>query len=108
MRGDPSEEAELECVPRLPGVFLLADETGRVLRIGGAADLAVGIARALDEPACATARRFRFESAPLFTLRESELLARFAHQEGHLPPGNDLGEDLFSDDLFDGDFSADL
>ena len=103
------EEAELERVPRLSGVFLLADETGRVLRIGGAADLPLGIARALDEPACATARRFRFEPAPLFTQRESELLARFAQQEGHLPPGNDLGDDLFSDDLPGDDlFSDDL
>jgi formate hydrogenlyase subunit 6/NADH:ubiquinone oxidoreductase subunit I len=101
------EEAELERVPRLSGVFLLADATGRVLRIGGAADLPRGIARALDEPACATARRFRFEAAPLFTQRESELLARFAQQEGHLPPGNDLGDDLFPDDLSGDDLLSD-
>lgn len=99
----PVDEAELQRVPHLSGVFLLADEAGRVLRIGGAADLALGIVRALDEPACAAARRFRIEPAPLYTQRESELLARFAQQEGHLPPGNDLGDDLFSDDLLGDD-----
>jgi ferredoxin len=103
----PVEEAELEDVPRLPGVFLLADEAGRVLRIGGAADLSLGVSQALDEPACATARRFRFEPAALFTQRESELLARFAQEEGHLPPGNDLGDDLFSDDLLGDDLFSD-
>jgi hypothetical protein len=81
-------------------VFLLADEAGRVLRIGGVDDLVSGISRAIAEPSSATANRFRIELAPLFTQRESELLALFAQQEGHLPPGNDIGDDLFSEDLF--------
>jgi ferredoxin len=90
---------KLTAVPPTPGVFLLADDAGRVLRIGGVADLSAGLALALAEPACAGATSFRVEPAPLFTQRESELLARFARQWGHLPPGNDLADDLFSDDF---------
>jgi ferredoxin len=102
-------EVELRSLPSMPGVFLLADEAGRVLRIGGVADLSLGISRAIAEPGCATAARFRIELAPLFTQRESELLARFAQQEGHLPPGNDIGDDLFSDELCaDDPFSDDV
>ncbi len=94
---------ELGTVPRLPGVFLLADDTGRVLRITGTADLSCGLAAATGDPALASATRFRIEPAPLFTQRESELLARYVQQEGHLPPGNDLADDLFADDLFSED-----
>lgn len=90
---------ELATVPREPGVFLLADGSGQILRVGGVSDLSYGIALAIVEPACAGATSFRIEAAPLFTQRESELLARFAQQQGHLPPGNDLGDDLFADDL---------
>ncbi len=96
----PLVDAELATVPPVPGVFLLADDDGHVLRVCGVADLVRGIALAMAEPACASAASFRIERAPLFTVRESELLARFAQQQGHLPPGNDLGDDLFSDDLF--------
>jgi Fe-S-cluster-containing hydrogenase component 2 len=99
----PLTDAELEAVPRAPGVFLLADDSGLVLRIGGVADLARGVGAALTEPACRAASQFKLEAAELFTQRESELLARFAQEEGHLPPGNDLGGDLFSADLFDED-----
>ena len=95
----PLVAEDLATVPPVPGVFLLVGDDGRILRIGGVADLARGIALAMGEPACATATSFRIEPAPLFTQRESELLARFAKQEGHLPPGNDLDDDLFSDDF---------
>jgi ferredoxin len=98
-------EDELAQVPVRPGVFHLADAAGSVLRISGVADLAHGIRAALTEPACASATHFQVEAAELFTERESELLARFAQEHAHLPPGNDLGDDLFADDLFaDGSF----
>ena len=96
-------EEELDSIPSVPGVFQLADDTGRVLRIGGVADLSRGVAMALTELTARTASRFRVERAELFTQRESELLARFAQEHGHLPPGNDLSDDLFGDDLFDED-----
>jgi ferredoxin len=100
----PLTAAELATVPTVPGVLFLADVSGRILRIGGVADLSRSIVLVLAEPACATACSFRIEPAPLFTQRESELLARFAQEQGHLPPGNDLGDDLFADNLFSDDF----
>jgi len=100
----PLAEDELAAVPPVSGVFLLADDGGRVLRIAGVADLSRGVPLALAEPVCAAAASFRIEPAPLFTQRESELLARFAQQHGQLPPGDDLGDDLFGDGLFSDDF----
>jgi len=93
-----SREA-LTLVPHEAGVFQLMDAQGRVLRIGGVADLRQGLAQALEEPACASAALFQVEIDALYTQRESELLARHAHEHGRLPPGNDLGDDLLADDL---------
>ena len=90
-------------VPSEAGVFQLMDSEGRVLRIGGVADLRQGLARALAEPACSPAVRFTVEIDPLFTQRESELLARYAREHGHLPPGNDLTDELFGEGLFEND-----
>lgn len=96
-------EEELAAIPAVPGVFQLADATGLVLRISGVADLNRGVAAALTDPDCRTAFRFQYERSELFTMRESELLARFAQLHGQLPPGNDLGDDLFGDLVFDDD-----
>ncbi len=92
-------EDELAAIPAVPGVFQIADATGQVLRIGGVADLLHGVAAALTEACCRSAAGLWFERAELFTQRESELLARYALEQGHLPPGNDLGDDLFDEDL---------
>ncbi len=86
-------------VPAEPGVFQLADASGQVVRISGCADLREGLRQALAV-AGETALGFRFELAPLYTERETELLALFAQEHGHLPPQNDLDDDLFADDLF--------
>lgn len=88
---------ELHRVPSKPGVFQLFDGNGRTLRIGGTADLQVGLSEALKEQACREARWFVWEPDPLYTQRESELLARHAQSHGCLPPGNDLGDDLFDE-----------
>ena len=90
----------LALVPPEAGVFMLIDGEGQVLLIGGVADLREGLARALDEPACTTAAYFQVEFGPLYTQRESELLALYAQEHGHLPAGNDMGDDLYRDDLF--------
>lgn len=90
-------EDELAAIPAVPGVFQIADAMGDVLRIGGASDLSRAVASALTEPCCRSAAGLWFERAELFTQRESELLARYAHDHGRLPPGNDLGDDLFDD-----------
>jgi hypothetical protein len=92
-------------VPAEAGVVRLTDGHGQVLCILGTPDLRQGLARALGEPACESAAFFRIEVDALYTQRESELLAAYAQEHGHLPPGNDpcgglLAEDLFADDSF--------
>jgi ferredoxin len=80
------------------GVFRLFDRQGTVLRISGVADLRRGLIEALADPASEAAVWFQVESDSLFTQRESELLAQYSRDQGHLPPGNDLGDELFGDD----------
>ena len=94
-RREPVEPAALARVPASPGVFQLMDAEGRVLRISGVADLRLGVAEALAEPSGKSASSFVVELDPLYTQRESELLALYAQVHGELPPGNDLGDDLF-------------
>lgn len=100
-------ETDLESVPASPGVFQLADARGEVVRISGCPDLRRGLtevwASALREDRKGQPSedlRFRFEVAPLYTERETELLSLFAQEHGRLPRYNDLSEDLFADDLF--------
>jgi predicted molibdopterin-dependent oxidoreductase YjgC len=90
---------DVSTVPAAPGVYTLLDMSGEVLRIVGVADLARALGQTLEESSTARASWFRFEVEPLYTQRETELLAKYAHEHGHLPGGNDLGEDLFDDDL---------
>ena len=81
-------------------MLTLLDASGTVLRIAGVADLARGCAPGAGrDRRAADAAWFRFEVEPLYTQRETELLARYAREHGHLPAGNDLGDDLFADDL---------
>ncbi|OFW61188.1 MAG: hypothetical protein A2133_10800 [Actinobacteria bacterium RBG_16_64_13] len=92
------DPASLDAVPRDPGVFELTDLQGQVVTIKGVADLREGLAQALTDPACGGAAFFRLELDPLFTQRESELLARYAREHGHLPPASGFDDDLFADD----------
>jgi predicted molibdopterin-dependent oxidoreductase YjgC len=89
--------ADVSSLPGAAGVLTLLDATGAVLRIMGVADLARGLDRALGEPAGAHTTWFRYEVEPLYTQRETELLAQYVREHGHLPAGNDLGDDLFDD-----------
>ena len=84
-------------VPRAAGVFRLTDTGGRVVFIRGVEDLRAGLTAAADDPACSAATFFQTELHPLYTQRESELLARHTKEWGRLPPANDLGDDLFDD-----------
>jgi ferredoxin len=84
-----------------PGVFQLLDERGKVLYIAGVADLRRGLGRALEESMASFATYFMVEEDPLYTQRESEFLTRYAQEQGHLPPGNDMADDLFGDDADD-------
>ena len=89
--------AGLKDVPREAGVFQLIGQNGQVLRISGVADLQRGLAQALVDSDCAEAAYFRVEVDPLYTQRESEVLARYAQEHGQLPPGNGADDDLFDD-----------
>ncbi len=88
----------LAAVPGGPGLFRLLDQSERVLRVSGVPDLRAGVAAALGEPGGDQAAFLQFESEPLYTQRETEALAQYVREHGHLPPSNDLGDDLFEDD----------
>jgi hypothetical protein len=88
----PSDVRE---VPEGPGLLTLYDSAGRVIRISGVPALRQGLVEALTDPATAAATHVRVEPDPLFTQRETEALARYLREHGHLPAGNDLGDDLF-------------
>ncbi len=85
-------------LPEAPGVFQLVDEGGEILYVAGVADLRRGLALALAEPMGASAVYFTVVEDPMYTQRESECLTRYAREHGQLPPGNDMGDDLFEDD----------
>lgn len=87
----------LEPVPHAAGVFRLFDGRGEVLRIAGVDDMRRGLTAALTDPTSSAAVWYEIDLDPLFTQRESELLAQYVKGKGHLPPGNDLGDDLFDD-----------
>ncbi|MBN1321650.1 MAG: (2Fe-2S)-binding protein [Thermoleophilia bacterium] len=88
----------IEAVPRAPGVFRLFDGSEEVIRISGVEDLRGGLTQALGDPACAAGRSFQVELDQMYTQRESELLAQYTRERGHLPAGNDLADDLFDDE----------
>jgi predicted molibdopterin-dependent oxidoreductase YjgC len=95
VKQDEIDSSALARVPEGPGVFQLMDAQGRVLRISGAPALRKALAKALEEQGAAGASGFVVEVEPLYTQRESELLALYAQEHGELPPGNDMGDDLF-------------
>jgi len=91
---------DLAAAPAGPGVLTLLDASGEVLRIAGVNDLASGLAGALAErTGVGSAAWFMFEPEPLYTQRETELLSQYAREHGRLPSGNDLGDDLFAEDM---------
>lgn len=89
---------DLGLVPSGAGILTLFDAKGQVLRIAGVPDLAQGLLEVLRQSATAGAVCFAFESDPMYTQRETELLAQYAREHGHLPLGNDLGDDLFEEE----------
>lgn len=103
----PFTREAMRQAPSTAGVFRLFDDAGEVLRISGVGDLRRGLSVALSDPACAAARWFKTDLDPLFTQRESELLAQYVNRWGHLPPGNDLDDELFEDDLTQDDLLDD-
>ena len=87
------DSEHLSSVPEAEGVYQLLDGEKRILRIAGAANLRGALEEQLGSNP--EARYFIYEAAPMYTQRESELLQHFLQQHGRLPPGNDLGDELF-------------
>jgi hypothetical protein len=79
------------------GVFLLYDAGGGILSISGVMDLRAGLTEALSGPLADEAVFFTYEEEPMYTQRESEMLARYLQQHGTMPRGNDILNDLFVD-----------
>jgi len=75
------------------GVYQLLDAEKQILRIAGVVNLRLALEEQLNSNP--KARYFLYEEASMYTQRESELLQRFLQEHGHLPAGNDLGDDLF-------------
>jgi formate hydrogenlyase subunit 6/NADH:ubiquinone oxidoreductase subunit I len=91
-----------EEVPATEGVFRLFAADGRVLHISGVIDLRSALLAGLGGSFAGEACAFQFEEDPLYTQRESEMLARHLQEHGHLPEGNDVLGDVFGDDDDDG------
>ena len=87
-------EEEVAKIPAIEGVYQLLGDDWVATKIVGTADLA----RALREELTADspAPRFVWESDPMYTKRESELIQQFLAVHGRMPSGGD--DDL--DDLF--------
>ncbi len=89
----PAEPTTVAGLPEEAGVLQVLDGDREIICIAGAPSLRRGLADALAaQPA---ARYLRFEVNPLYTQRESELLQDYLRHHGHLPPGNELEDDLF-------------
>ena len=100
----PPEERVLfhaETVARVPareGVYRLVAADGTVLQISGVRDLREGLREALSSGLGSEAAFFAYEEDPMYTQRESELLAYHVQEHGSLPQRNDMSGDLFDDD----------
>lgn len=89
----------LDILPHEPGVFTLVDSRGEVVQIKGVIDLQRGVAKALEGELAHGPYRVRFELQPLYSQRETELLAQHVRDQGRLPSSDDLDDDLFTNDL---------
>ena len=81
-------------VPAVEGVFILADPNKKPIAIKGAANIQAGLLEQLDSST--EARFFLWEEDRMYTKRESELIQQHLKQYGELPGGGD--DEL--DDLF--------
>jgi len=83
-------------VPAVEGVFQLRDENKIIIVIKGTQNIQADLQEKLNSET--KARYFWFESDPMYTKRESELIQQFLQQFGKMPEGDGEGDDL--DDLF--------
>ncbi len=83
-------------VPAVEGVFQLQDENKVIIVIKGTQNIQYDLREKLNSET--KARYFWFESAPMYTKRESDLIQQFLQQFGKMPEGDGEGDEL--DDLF--------
>jgi hypothetical protein len=87
------DQEHVATVSGTEGVYQLLDEEKKILRIAGTPDLRQALEEQLQSNA--KARYFIYEEASMYTQRESERLQSYLQENGHLPPGNELEDDLF-------------
>jgi hypothetical protein len=68
---------------------------GQVLLISGVLNLRRGLHESLSGSLAREATSFSFEQEPMYTQRESEMLAHHLQEHGKMPKGNDVLGDLF-------------
>ncbi|MHB0978964.1 MAG: 2Fe-2S iron-sulfur cluster-binding protein [Thermoleophilia bacterium] len=85
-------------VPARAGVFRLFSAGGELLQVTGAIDMSAALREAAEGALGAEAHSFDFAEEPLYTQRESELLARHLQDRGSMPRGNDVLGGLIDDD----------
>ena len=90
------DEENVAQVPSEEGVFQLLNEDKMVIVIKGTQDLRADLQEKVD--AETNAKYFCFETDPMYTKRESELIQQFLQQYGKMPEGDGGDDDL--DDLF--------
>lgn len=88
----------IAAVPAREGVFRLFSATGELLQVTGAMDMSAALREAADGALGAEVHSFDFAEEPLYTQRESELLARHLQDCGSMPRGNDVLGSLLDDD----------
>ncbi len=75
---------------------------GECCTISGVIDLRAALLAGLEGSFAGEACAFQFEEDPMYTQRESEMLARHLQEHGRMPEGNDVLGDVFGDDDEDG------
>ena len=82
--------------PEAEGVFQLQDENKVIIVIKGSQNIQADLQEKLKTGT--KAKYFMFETDPMYTKRESELIQQFLQQFGKMPEGDGEGDEL--DDLF--------
>jgi formate dehydrogenase beta subunit len=89
------EAVSVDSVPENEGVIRYFDHEGDIVGIVGTANLRQEVAGTIG---AARATHFEFETSPMYTQRQNELLAQFVEAHGRMPSGPGGNDDV--DDLF--------
>ena len=87
------DSENIENVPMEAGVIQLLDEKKEVYNIRGTENMKKTLLEILADSG--TAKYFIYESDPMYTKRESELLQQYLQKHGKLPDSGDNLDELF-------------